>query len=84
MSEYKIDIIPEYRIDRVWPVSTKVIPDGGIGIDWVGPIGWGQLVLYWGEDNKLHADTECLSSNKDKRFIKEILNLLPYYIEVDK
>lgn len=74
----------EYSIDRIWPVSTKVAPDGGIGIDWSGPIGWGQLVLYWGEDNKLHADTECLSSNEDKRFIEKILKLLPTFIEVDE
>lgn len=73
----------DYQIDRVWAVSTKIIPNGGIGIDWSGSIGWGQLVLYWGEDNKLHADTEHLSSNEDKSFIKEILNLLPNYIEVD-
>ena len=72
-----------YYIDRVWPVSTKVVPYGGIGIDWSGPIGFGQLTLYWGNDNKLHADTECLSSNDNKDFIKEILKLLPIFIEVD-
>mgnify|MGYP006988920987 CR=1 FL=1 len=73
----------EYSIDKIWPVSTEVVPDGGIGIDWSGPIGWGQLVLYWEEDGKLHADTEYLSSNEDKRFIEEILKLLPAFIEVD-
>ena len=73
----------EYSIDKIWPVSTEIVPDGGIGIDWSGPIGWGQFVLYWEEDGKLHADTECLSSNEDKRFIKEILKLLPAFIEVD-
>ena len=73
----------EYSIDRIWPVSKKAVPNGGIGIDWSGPIGWGQFVLYWGEDDKLHADTEHLSSNKDKRFIEKILKLLPDFIEVD-
>lgn len=73
----------EYIINRIWPVSTKVIPDGGIGIDWSGPIGWGQLTLYWGEDEKLHADTEFLSTNEDKTFIKEILKILPEHIIVD-
>lgn len=73
----------EYSIDEIWPVSTKICPNGGIGIDWSGPIGWGQLVLYWGKDDKLHADTECLSSNEDKSFIKIILNLLPNFIKVD-
>lgn len=83
MSKYEIDIIPEYRIDRVWPVSTKVIPDGGIGIDWVGPIGFGECILYWGSNEKLHADTECLSTNDDKRFLKTMLELLIDHIEVD-
>ena len=73
----------KYEIDRVWAVSTQLCPNGGIGIDWSGPIGWGQLVLYWGDDDKLHADTEHLSSNEDKCFIKKILNLLPGFIEVD-
>lgn len=73
----------KYEIDRVWAVSTQLCPNGGIGIDWSGPIGWGQLVLYWSDDNKLHADTEHLSSNEDKYFIKTILNLLPDFIEVD-
>lgn len=72
-----------YQIERIWPVSTQVIPNGGIGIDWSGPIGFGQLTIYWGDDEKLHADTECLSSNNDKRFISEILSLLPSYIYVD-
>lgn len=75
--------IDEYIIDRVWPVSTEIVPNGGIGIDWIGPIGWGQLTLYWGEDEKLHADTELLSTNEDKRFIEEILKILPEYIIVD-
>ena len=73
----------EYIIDRVWPVSTKVIPDGGIGIDWSGPVGWGQLTLYWGEDEKLHADTEFLATNEDKTFIEKILKILPEHIIVD-
>ena len=73
----------KYEIDRIWAVSTQLCPNGGIGIDWSGPIGWGQLVLYWGDDDKLHADTETLSSNEDKSFIKTILNLLPNFIEVD-
>ena len=72
-----------YQIERIWPVSTQIIPNGGIGIDWSGPIGFGQLTIYWGDDERLHADTECLSSNDDKRFILEILNLLPSYIQVD-
>ena len=28
-------------IDEVWPVSTKVIPNGVIGVYWHGDIGFG-------------------------------------------
>jgi len=73
-----------YEITEVWPVNTEIIPNGGIGINWAGPIGFGQLVLFWGEDGKLHADTECLASNNDKDFIMGILKLLPNYIIVDE
>ncbi len=73
-----------YSIDEIWPVSTKIIPDGGIGIDWSGPIGWGQLTIYWGKDNKLHAETETLCSNNNKIFLKKILNLLADEIIVDE
>ena len=48
-----------YSIDEIWPVNTTAAPNGGIGINWSGPIGFGELVLYWGEDNKLYADTNC-------------------------
>lgn len=72
-----------YHIDEIWAVNTEIISNGGIGIDWSGPIGFGQFVLYWGEDGKLHADTECLSSNENKDFIKTILNLLVDEIVVD-
>lgn len=73
----------KYKIDRIWPVSTEVCPSGGIGIDWHGLIGFGQLTLYWGDDDKLHANTECLCSNDDKRFMQRIFNLLLDFIEVD-
>ena len=72
-----------YHIDEIWAVSTEVIPNGGIGINWSGSIGFGQLILYWGKDGKIHADTECLSSNENKDFIKAILNLLVEEIIVD-
>jgi len=71
------------HFDEVWAISTEIVPNGGIGIDWSGAIGFGQFILYWGEDGKLHADTEGLSSNENKDFIKAILNLLVEEIVVD-
>ncbi len=74
----------KYEIDEIWPVSTHVIPNGGIGINWSGPIGFGQCAIYWGDDNKLHADTECLCNDKDKNFLKMILNKLIDEIIIDE
>ena len=78
-----IDTFKNLYIDEVWPISTEIVPNGGIGIYWSGAIGFGQFILYWGEDDKLHADTECLSSNENKDFIKAILNLLVEEVIVD-
>jgi len=70
----------EYTIDDLWPVSTEVVPNGGIGIDWSGPIGFGRFELFWGEDGKLHACTECLG----KKFIKRMFDLLIEEIVIDE
>ena len=78
-----IDTFKNLYIDEVWPISTEIVPNGGIGINWLGPIGFGQLILYWGEDGRLHADTECLSSSENKDFIKTMLNLLVNEVIID-
>ena len=66
----------EYVIDEVWPVSTDLFPKGGIGIEWGGPIGFGQLELYWGDDDKVHAYTECLG----REFLRMMLQLLAHHL----
>ena len=73
----------EYHIDRIWPVSTKIVPNGGIGVDWYGEIGFGRFELFWGEDGKLHADTECLASDTNREFIKTMMNLIAREVVVD-
>lgn len=73
----------ELQIDEVWPVSTDICKKGGIGIDWSGDIGFGQWTVWWGEDGKLHADTECLDNNDSKKFTKAILERLVDLIVVD-
>ena len=75
--EVKIDI------DEVWPINTKVIPNGGIGVSWSGNIGFGEYQLFWGDDGKLHADTEHMDRGEDKRFTKLILQKLSEYITID-
>ena len=82
MSKY--DFTKNLAISEVWPVSKEVIENGGIGIDWSSDAGWGQLVLYWGTDGKLRADTEHICTNEDKTFMKAVLNLLADEIIVDE
>ena len=65
------------KITEVWPVSTEVLPNGGIGVSWSSKGGFGQLTLYW-DNGKLVADTETLS----EKFLKRILELLPDFIPI--
>lgn len=41
----KIDKCSGLQIDEVWPVSTRVRPNGGIGVYWSGDVGFGEFVL---------------------------------------
>jgi len=73
----------EYTIDDLWPVSTKVNRLGGIGVDWSGPTGFGRFELYWEDDGTLHADTECMSSDENRKFIKTMMNLIAEKVIID-
>lgn len=79
----KIDKCSGLQIDEVWPVSTKVCPNGGIGVYWSGDVGFGEFVLTWRDDGKLHADTEHMDRGEDKRFTEAILKLLAAQIIID-
>ena len=79
----KIDKCSGLQIDEVWPVSTKVCPNGGIGVYWSGDVGFGEFALTWGDDGKLHADTEHMDRGEDKRFTEAILKLLAAQIIID-
>ena len=72
------------RINEVWPVNTSLIKNGGIGVYWSGDIGFGEFVLKWGDDGKLHANTEFLDHGDDKRFTEAILKLLVSEIVIDE
>lgn len=79
----KIDKCSGLQIDEIWPISTKVRPNGGIGVYWSGDAGFGEFVLTWGDDGKLHADTEHMDREEDKRFTEAILKLLVAQIIID-
>lgn len=67
-------------VSAVWPVSTEVISDGGIGINWDSNRGWGQLELYWGDDGMLHADTEYMGLE----FVRRVLSMLADKVIIDE
>lgn len=47
----------------------------GVIISWSANIGWGELSFYKdNSDGKWIADTECMSNNENKEFIRMILN----------
>lgn len=79
-----IGICKDLQIDEVWPVDTRVHKNGGIGVYWSGDIGFGEFVLAWGEDGRLHADTEYLDSEDDRSFTEAILRLLVKEIIIDE
>lgn len=79
----KIDKCSGLQIDEVWHVSTAVHPNGGIGVYWSGDVCFGEFVLAWGDDGKLHADTEHMDRGEDKRFTEAILKLLAAHIIID-
>ena len=57
----------------------------GICIEWCANIGWGQCHisrLKSDESGKWQADTECMSSNDDKTFLKMLLDKLADMVEV--
>ena len=71
------------EVYEVSPVSTEVVLDGGIIASWTANIGWGEYTLYWGEDGKLHADTEHLDSHDSKNFTKAIFAALVDKVVID-
>jgi len=71
-------------ITEIWPLSTNVHPNGGIGISWAAKgIGFGEYVLFWGDDNKLHADTEYMDCGECKSFTREVLSALANEVIID-
>jgi len=79
----KCDKCDGLYICEIWPVSLKYAENGGIGISWCGAVGFGELALFWGDDGKLHATTEHMDSEKDKRFTEKLLELLVEQIVID-
>ena len=50
-------------------------------LQWDSNIGWGEMTFYKDGD-KLNVETECMSDNDDKRFIKLVLDKFIEKLEV--
>lgn len=58
--------------------------NGAIIIEWSSKdIGFGEFVLKFGDDNKLHAQTESMDADQDKEFTRKILHLLTDLVVID-
>ena len=70
--------VAKYEGLQVYDVERSA--SGGITIRWDAPrIGFGELYIFWGEDGKLHIDTECMSDE----FVSRVLALLPPFMVVE-
>ncbi len=53
-------------------------------MSWSAPnVGFGEWALYWGDDGKLHADTEYMDQDEHKEFTRAIMNALVEKIVID-
>ena len=79
-----VDFKSVLKIDEAWPVRTDIHPNGGIGVYWSADgIGFGEYVLAWEDDGKLHADTECMDKEEHKEFTEAIMAALVKEIIID-
>lgn len=54
----------------------------GFVIEWNSDIGFGQYTIYKTPDG-FAADSECMDSNEDKDFIKELMRLFIEDLKID-
>lgn len=53
----------------------------GVYIDWTSTIGFGEYLVYRNKrTGEWFADSECMDSNEDKEFLKELLGKFSEYI----
>lgn len=75
--------IKDLSIEGVVPYDNEIA--SGICIEWCANIGWGQCQIYRDKSDasgKWHVDTESMSSNDDKTFLKMLLDKLADMVEV--
>lgn len=55
----------------------------GVVLSWNGDIGFGEYTIYQDRNGFFHADSECMDSNEDKDFIKELMRLFIEDLRID-
>ena len=73
--------ITDLEITDIEPYSNAMFD--GIQISWCANIGWGQCTFFKEKgDDQWTVDTERMSSNEDKTFLKMLLDKLADMAEV--
>lgn len=77
------DATNNLEIDEIWIRQHERCPDVVIGINWSSDAGFGQYELIM-KDGTLHAMSEHMDNNQDKKFIKALLEKLLDKIVIDE
>lgn len=77
---HKVDEI-HLEIMDVIPFANEVTT--GFTIKWAADIGWGEYTIYRLNGTDVWAaDSECMDSNEDKDFIKELMKLFIEQLQI--
>lgn len=72
------------EIDAIRPANLQACPNGGVVIEWsANNIGFGQMDMWWEKDGRIHVDTESMSNNANREFVKKIFDMLAERVVVD-
>lgn len=79
------DYTKNLQIDRIWiNRHEEYVPNGCIGIEWSGAVGFGSFEIFLDKDGIPHAYTECMDRGEDKEFTRAILSLLADKIVIEE
>lgn len=70
------------RCESVYPFDAEGVE--GIVIEWSGNIGFGQYTLYKDEQGFWRGDSEHMDSQKEKDFLRYLLNDFVEQIKLDR
>jgi len=71
-------------LDDVEIFLNERCPNGAIRLSWSGNMGFGQYDIIINDDKTISARTECMDSNDDKDFTKQLFKLLIDKINIEE